>query len=368
MASLSAPFLCLSILAVASTGANFPAFSNNFGNFGSSMQPLSFPGFQMQAMRQSQNQQSQGQSQGQSAATGDGSADEGNLNSAQTSNTNTSDSGTIATGGSLGQCDGINCKINGASQVGTQGAFQGQRQSLGQGKFGAQSQGGSPQFPAFGLFGANQNSALQNQFQSQFQTGGASIGSGNVDKGTVQSVQNTNAITNKEGSQVLSTSLGQGAGTNAGLSGAVQATGQGQTAKQTVGLSSSDQNQQLTGLAADNVVGSLTQAGQTAAKQKQKQSQTQGSGAAVGSSNAVEGTVTNALSSNVNTNAQGTSVNSNAANTATGKGIKVNGSVSASGSGQSQSTNQLALNLLQGGGLSARPRSQQPVPVGGATY
>ena len=142
-----------------------------------------------QAFGQQQNRQSQGQTQGQSAATGDGSADSGQLSSIQTSNTNTSGKGTLSTGGSLGQCQGSNCAINGASQVGTQGAFQSQGNGLSQGLFSAQGQGGVPGFPAFGQFFGNNNNALQSQFQSQFQSGGAATGSGSVDQGSVKSVQ-----------------------------------------------------------------------------------------------------------------------------------------------------------------------------------
>lgn len=151
---------------------------------------------------------------------------------------------------------------------------------------------------------------------------------------------------------MASTSLGQAQGTNAALSGAVQATGQGQTTGQLDRLSSSSQGQKLTG-GPDNgdvVVGSLGEQGNNASQQSQRQAQSQGTGAATGSANVAEGTATNVLSSNVNTNnAGGTSVSSNAANTATGKGLHVSGAVSSSGQQQNQGQNLLALNLLQGG-------------------
>ena len=300
----------------------------------------------MTGFNQFSNVQKQGQTQGQSAATGEGTADTGQLASVQNSNITTNDDGTLSTGGSLGQCQGTNCKLNGAAQVGSQGAFQSQG-TLGNQKFftnqGGFNNGG---FPSFGSFAGANNNGLRSQFQSQFQNGGAAVGSGNVDTGSVSSAQNTNAITHKEGTRVLSTSIGQGQGTKVGLSGAVQAQGQGQTAGQTSGISTTNTKQGLV----NGEQANLEQGSANQGISNQQQSQSQGTGAATGESYAAEGTAQNLLSSDVNTNKGGTSVSSNAANTASGKGLRVSGAVSAGGGSQSQGQMNSSQQMLIGRG------------------
>ncbi|GAU92175.1 hypothetical protein RvY_04288 [Ramazzottius varieornatus] len=348
----------LVFLLVGFSWAGSPFFDNsNFGNF----QPMNFPKFQFSGMNAFSNLQTQGQTQGQSAATGEGTADSGQLTSVQNSDMKTNDAGTLSTGGSLGQCQGTNCNINGASQVGTQGAFQSQGSLGSQKLFNGQGGFNSGGFPSFGMFGGSDNTGLQSQFQSQFQNSGAAVGSGQVAAGTVNSAQNTNAITNKEGTRVLSTNIGSGQGTNLGLSGAVQAQGQGQTAGQISGIKSTNtKTGVMNGQGADFEQNSANQG-----INRQSQSQSQGTGAATGQANVVEGSAQNLLSSDVNTNNGGTSVSSNAANTASGKGLRVSGAVSAGGGSQSQvQTNSLQEMLA---GLGRRPqvqaRNNYPAPV-----
>lgn len=125
------------------------------------------------------------------------------------------------------------------------------------------------------LFCSGLENGRLTQLQSQFQNSGASVGTGSVDKGAVSSKQDTKAQTNKAGTSVLSTSIGQGYGDNILTSGSTQAKSQGQVARQSQG-----QNSGTSKTASDDgTTGTLAQTASNSALQTQSQAQSDGSGA-----------------------------------------------------------------------------------------
>lgn len=321
--------------------------------------PAAFPAMQpmgkFTAMQQLQNLQKQGQSQGTAAATGDGSADFGTLQSLQNSNTLTGDNGTNTQAGSLGACSGGNCGINGASQISAAGQSQKQGQLANQNIFGSQ---GGPiaanpnQFGNF--FGAN-NATSQKQKQSQSQISGAAVGQGSVALGNISSIQNTQGLTNNRGAQVGSSSVGQGLGTQVGLSGAVQAKGQNQAAAQQTNQAGQNVNAAGVGGGIQRPNCSDVQRAQKGANAiqhaNQSQSQSQGEGASVGQGSAGEGAVNSAQASNVATSNKGTLVSSTNAGQAAGKGLKLSGATSSSGQQANQKQQTLNAQASQGASI-----------------
>ncbi|OQV22036.1 hypothetical protein BV898_03883 [Hypsibius exemplaris] len=316
-------FLSMTLLGV--SRAAFPAMPPfpQMGNFA--------------ALSQLQNLQKQGQSQGSSAATGDGSADFGSLQSQQSSNTLTNAKGTNSQAGSLGACSGGSCGISGAAQLTASGQSQKQGQLNNQNILGASGQLNLPNL--FGNQLAINNATQQKQQQSQSQISGASVGQGSAALGNVSSVQNTEGQTGDKGANVSSSSLGQGLGSQVALSGAVQATGQNQNAKQEGNQASQNTN-------AGTNEGPLASGANALQHANQSQSQSQGEGAAVGQGSVGEGAINSAQSSNVNTSNKGTLVSSNSAGSAAGKGgLKLSGA--SSSSAQQANQKQQTLNLQQ---------------------
>jgi hypothetical protein len=291
----------------------------------------------IQAMTQLSNLQMQNQSQGNAASTGTGAADFGLLQSLQLSNTKTGENGTETMAGSQGACAGGNCGLSGAAQLTAQKNNQLQKQSSGQNlldQSGSLLQGGIP-------MNANllASSALQHQLQlqNQNQISGASVGNANAALGNVSSVQLTVGKTDDKGASVGSSSLGQGLGQQVLLSGAVQAKGADQTAKQSLTQGEQSNNQSVAALLPSGVHEGTQSAASKVTEAKQLQSSSQGEGASVGQGSALQGAVQSGQTSNVDTNSHGTNVASSSSGQAVGKGLHLNGATSSQAQNAAQS-------------------------------
>ena len=199
-----------------------------------------------------QNRTSQRQKQSQSAisgaSVGQGNAALGNITSVQNTQGDTSDRGANVGSASLGQGIGTRLGLSGAVQA--KGQNQAAAQSQDQ---GSQAVSGSVvenvNRPNCVLVRrdqtASQDTNRAQQGQSQSQGEGASVGSGAAEEGALQSAQNSNIITNANGTAVASNSVGQAQGKGLRLSGATSSQGQQTDQKQSSVNTQGTQGDQL---------------------------------------------------------------------------------------------------------------------------